>query len=786
MSDIKICLFNPIDVPTYPPLNLTYLSAYLKKYGKYKYEIKMVDINCSEDPIEEIISFSPHIVGMTSLSSHIVEIYNMSNEIRRLNKDILQIFGGAHATVSPEEPLRKASFDITVIGEGEVTFAELVDSYIENGKRMDKNSLSSIQGIAFKYGNDIKVNPPRPIISDIDTIPSPDRELLNNDFYNKRYFIYRGMSTNGVATIAASRGCPFNCIFCCVNFVAKSKVRFHSAKYVVGEIEELVSKYMAKWLFFTDDTFLVNKEKTMELCESIIRKGLNKKVKWEVQIRSNLVKEKDLPLLQLMKHAGCEQIDYGFESGNPRVLTLIKGKGITVEDHQRAIDITNEAGIKVMGTFILGTPTETYEEMLDTRAFVIKNYEKIHRFQVGCMIPYPGTPVYELCIEKGLISDDYYGEQKKEKDEHTEHGMRIYSDIVPAPKVIELRKELDMLALKKITFNEKLQWLIYNMFNSPQTVVVGVKWFFSRIIDGEEKNKKYEVRSHSMLIDGRIEEDSYGGQKRLQFIRNIIEKYQPKLVLDIGCGTGTGVTIPLAEHFHNIHFVGADTDVDTLNNARNHNILPNLVFIELKELEGYEKFELIIASEVIEHIAQPEQFLLFLKEKLANNGKIIITLPNGYGPFEFTALLEVLIHLSGIYKALKKFKILLANDSKESVQKVKRLNTLAITPHLQFFSYSEIVGLLKNVGLDIKQYCPRTLLCGAGFNQLLRWKRLIYWNAKIADYLPACFSSDWMFLVEKKGGMQTNNYLYRQGYYARFRRYLNEKYVEYLLRNQRE
>lgn len=495
MGDIRICLFNPIDVPTYPPLNLTYLSAYLKKYGEYRYDIKMVDINCTNDPIGDITAFSPHIIGITSLSSHIVEIYEMSNKIRVLNKDILQILGGAHATVNPEEPLKRAGFDITVIGEGEVTFMELVDSYVENGRKLNIDYLSLINGIAFKHGNNIKVNSSRPLISDIDAVPYPDRELLNNDFYNKRYFVYRGMSTNGVATIAASRGCPFKCIFCCVNFVAKSEVRFHSAEYVTQEMEKMISKYKIKWLFFTDDTFLVNKNKTKELCESIIKKGLNKKVKWEVQIRSNLVREQDLPLLQLMKQAGCEQIDYGFESGNPRVLTLIKGKGITVEDHQRAIDITNEAGIKVMGTFILGTPTETYEEMLDTRTFVIKNYDKIYRFQVGCMIPYPGTPVYKLCIEKGLISDDYYKELKKEKDEHAEHGMRIYSDIVPAPKVIELRKELDMLALKKITFNEKLQWLTYNMFNSPKTVIVGVKWFFSRITDRQGEHKKYETKS---------------------------------------------------------------------------------------------------------------------------------------------------------------------------------------------------------------------------------------------------------------------------------------------------
>lgn len=496
MTNLRICLFNPIQVTTYPPLNLTYLSAYLKKYGKYRYEIKLIDINCSVDPVDEIMSFNPEILGITSLSSHIVEIYDISNRIRMLNKDILQVFGGAHATIDPIEPLRRASFDISVIGEGEVTFHELVDKYIENGKMINKAFLSTIQGIAFKSGDSTEINPPRPLISDIDTIPYPDRGLLNNNFYNKRYYIFRGMNTCGVATIAASRGCPFNCIFCCVNFTARSKVRFHSAEYVVGEIDKLVSRYKAKWLFFTDDTFLIDKDRTRELCELIIRNRLNKKIKWEVQIRSSLVRDKDLSLLRLMREAGCEQIDYGFESGNQRVLTLIKGGGIRLEDHQRAIDITNKAGIKVMGTFILATPTESFEEMLDTRKFILKNYRKIYRFQVGCMIPYPGTQVYDLCVKKKLMSNDYYEELKKEKEGNIEHGMRVFSDTMPTSRVVELRKELDILALRKVGLDEKTRWLFYNMINNPKTAIGGIKWFINRITDRHGRSKKYDAISN--------------------------------------------------------------------------------------------------------------------------------------------------------------------------------------------------------------------------------------------------------------------------------------------------
>lgn len=288
-----------------------------------------------------------------------------------------------------------------------------------------------------------------------------------------------------------------------------------------------------------------------------------------------------------------------------------------------------------------------------------------------------------------------------------------------------------------------------------------------------------------MMVD-EMKEDSYGGKKRLQFLKNIIEQHQPKTVLDIGCGIGTTVVSPLAECFPHIRFVGADTDKVTVEYALDHNIFPNLTFVELKDFDANNKFDLIIASEVIEHVPNPDQFLLFLKEKLTDNGKIFLTLPNGWGPFEWTALAEVLVHLSGVYKIFKSITTRRGNQAMPKMYNIKNLNTLAITPHLHFFSYKEVVDLIKNTGFIIREYRARTFLCGAGFNQLLHGVHLILLNAKISDYLPPCFSSDWMFLVESGEGLQTNNSLFRQGNYARFRRYLNEKYVEYLLRNQRE
>lgn len=488
--DIKICLFNPIPVNSYPPLNLTYLSSYLQKYGKYKYETKLVDSNFSKFPVGEIVAFQPDIIGFTSLSSYSLEIYETAKIIRAEYPKALLICGGVHATINPEEVLKEGGFDIAVVGEGEETFREIVDSYIEGQKEIGPDRLSRIRGIAYRSDSGVHINQPRDMIENLDSVPHPDRELLNNRAYHNHSFLTRGINTFGVYTIVGSRGCPYHCIFCCVNFTTPGKVRYHSPTYIVDEIGELISKYHARWLFFTDDTFFINKDHTRQLCNLMIQRGFHKKIKWEVQIRSNLIREEDLELLQLMRSAGCRQIDIGFESGNQRVLTLIKGGSITVRDHQRAIDLANRVGIKVMGTFIIGTPTETYQEMLETKSFIERNFEKLHRFQVCCSTPYPGTRLYEMCVEKGLISRDFLKELRWEKEHKIEAMLRVFSDQVDKDTVLKLRMELDNLSFHKIRLSEKIKWFFFNLVKNQKVLLDGIRWVISRLFYQQTLEKK--------------------------------------------------------------------------------------------------------------------------------------------------------------------------------------------------------------------------------------------------------------------------------------------------------
>ncbi len=264
-------------------------------------------------------------------------------------------------------------------------------------------------------------------------------------------------------------------------------------------------------------------------------------------------------------------------------------------------------------------------------------------------------------------------------------------------------------------------------------------------------------------------ENTYGIRKRLDFIVDFIAEYAPKRVLDMGCGTGANLTEPLAERFPSIQFFGLDSDTTSIEFAQGEKRHKNAEYALAGVLDSLGQFDLVIASEVIEHVEDPDGFLDSLKSRLTEEGKIVITLPNGYGPFEYASLIETLMQLSGLYAILLRIKQFLtgATGKKQSV------DTLAISPHINFFSFRQITKTIGNCGLQILKFQPRTFLCGFVFDQLIKSGTMIEWNARIADALPPVLSSDWMFILEPANSTKPAPYS-RNGY-AKSRRYLNEK-----------
>ena len=265
-------------------------------------------------------------------------------------------------------------------------------------------------------------------------------------------------------------------------------------------------------------------------------------------------------------------------------------------------------------------------------------------------------------------------------------------------------------------------------------------------------------------------EDSYGTGKRQAFICEAIRQIRPGSVLDIGCGVGR-VSYPLAKQFPDVIFHGVDNDEASIEYARSNYVAPNLTFGHENDPRSEEKYGLIIASEVIEHVEAPDEFLMSLRRELMDTGGMVLTLPNGYGPFEWAAVAEALLKLLGVYSLLRKFKGFITTG--EPVSPVDPV-TLALSPHINFFSYSAITSLLTQTGFVVERYSPRTFLCGFGFDQTIRGESLLNWNSRIADRLPPCASSDWMFLARPSQG-DGGRRAYKRGFLAQTRRYLYEK-----------
>jgi len=271
-----------------------------------------------------------------------------------------------------------------------------------------------------------------------------------------------------------------------------------------------------------------------------------------------------------------------------------------------------------------------------------------------------------------------------------------------------------------------------------------------------------------------LPENSYGDAKRWTFVDTVVRARRPRTVLDVGCGSGDLLTAPLAVSYPEIEVVGVDADAVSLAHATARHGRANLRFLPFNELPGDRRFDLVIASEVIEHVDAPDEFLCGLRSRVADGGAIILTLPNGHGPAELGAMIEALLRVSGAYRLLRAVWRALGLKRAAGMQEAPSLvSSLAVSPHVNFFGFRSIHSLLARAGFAVEIYRPRTFLCGFGFDHVIALCRAIDWNARIADRLPPALVSDWMFLaVPAREAVAAG---YRRGAWARFRAALNRR-----------
>jgi radical SAM superfamily enzyme YgiQ (UPF0313 family) len=387
---MRITLVNPPpeiavefwDTPKHPNLSLGYLAGFLVSEDV---DCRVIDAKLERLDASEVVKrcVGEDLVGFTALTHEITYAAKIAKRIKKASPKTRIVLGGAHATALPEETLEAfPSFDYLVYGEGEHTLYELLEA-IENNK-----SLSGIHGLVFREDEKIIINPPRVGEQELDLLPFPAWQLFPKA---EEYFVM------------SARGCPFGCIFCMR--LHGQKVRARSVENVLDELQIISDKYHGKYVYFADETFTLFKDRTIKICEGMIKRGIHKKLRWDAETRVNCV---DFKVLKKMKDAGCVLVRFGIEAGNPAILRSTK-KGITIPEVERAIKLAKKAGLKTQGLFILGHPNETKETMKETIDLAVRLNTSMVAF--GIMTPYPGTEVYELA-KKGLggykiISSDW-------------------------------------------------------------------------------------------------------------------------------------------------------------------------------------------------------------------------------------------------------------------------------------------------------------------------------------------------------------------------------------------
>ena len=268
-----------------------------------------------------------------------------------------------------------------------------------------------------------------------------------------------------------------------------------------------------------------------------------------------------------------------------------------------------------------------------------------------------------------------------------------------------------------------------------------------------------------------LPEDAFGRAKRQSFVEAVIRRATPRTVLDFGCGTGSQLTLPLAEAFPQVAFLGVEVDEPTIAWARRHAARPNITYATSDGEDPHERFDMIIASEVLEHVEAPDALLRHFHARLADRGCLVVTVPNGYGPFEWASLLEHLLTLSGVlplFRAIKRS--ILGRPQLDGAQAL----TLAVSPHVNFFSLRAMRALLSGAGFEIQDFRARTVFCGFLWDRLIRGPA-IQWNADLADKLPAWCASDWMFDCVKAAAPQVATPSWRRHWWGRLRRHLSER-----------
>lgn len=365
------------------PLGIGYLAAELQKENEVQARHYRFMAQARVEVPQLVHSFTPEVVGLTCSTFNRGPVREMIGLIRKLDPRVQIVVGGVHASFCYEQILKQYGADVVVIGEGERTFAELCSAISERAP------LNEVLGIAWLHGAELVLNPPRPVIRELDDLALPDYSYA-------RPFMERSR----MGFMITSRGCPVRCTFCSTSSFWGQQVRMHTPSRVVDEMEMLVSRFGVKKIFFHDDTFNLGVARVKEICAEITRRGVQ--VEWGCSCRVTPATQE---MIATMVAAGCRHICWGIESGSAAMLSRISKK-ISLDQIRAAYELSARfSDVMSTGAFtMVGNPGETKATVKETVDF-LNSIPITDAPSTSILYILPGTMLYEDLKGEGKIAD---------------------------------------------------------------------------------------------------------------------------------------------------------------------------------------------------------------------------------------------------------------------------------------------------------------------------------------------------------------------------------------------
>lgn len=366
-----------------PPLGLMYIAAYLKKINP-SHKIEMIDLRVQNLPMNKLREvaegFNPQVVGISAVTMESLDMHEIAAVVKSQLSECKIVVGGPHPSSFIRPTISDSNIDYIVIGEGELTFAELI-KVLDNG-----DNISSVKGIVFKKNGEICITPQREYIQDLNSLPFPLWDLIDFETYSGYY----SMSLRGkrrYMVMFTSRSCPFRCIYC-HNMFGKG-FRARSPENVIEEIDVLYNKYNISEIEILDDIFNFDLKRVERICDLIVERGYKINIAFPNGLRADLLEKKTL---EKMKDAGTRFISIAVESTSPRIQKMIK-KNLNISKVAEVINYAAGLGIFTNGFFMMGFPTESLEEVKRTVDFALRS--KLHTAHFFIVTPFEGTELYE-------------------------------------------------------------------------------------------------------------------------------------------------------------------------------------------------------------------------------------------------------------------------------------------------------------------------------------------------------------------------------------------------------